>query len=94
MLDPNLLEGLLFFVGVFFGVFGSALRMSVQRYRDGEWPHKTNEGLYNELFLGGAAGLLLWLTALFPDWRALALAAAAGGFAAVDTIENMLTKKT
>jgi len=92
-MEPEFVFGLMFFVGVFFGVFGALSRVLVQWKRDGELPYDEDVELYRELALGGVAGLIIWLTNLFPGWRALAVASLTAGFSAVDTIENLLTEK-
>lgn len=93
MVNPEVLEGLLFFVAVFFGALGAVARILVQWKRDEELPFEKNNELYRELALGAIGGLLMWLMAIFPSWKPLAVAALGAGFTAADTIENLLTKK-
>jgi len=89
MMQPWMGDVVYLVVALGFGGLGSVLRMCVQYKRDGVWL-STGFALKNEVFLGCAAGLVIWLTALFPDFRALAVCALTAGLSAVDTIENLV----
>lgn len=88
--NPIMWEAAQFLVAVCFGWLGAVTNMYLKK-KAGELPG--NVDLYGESYLGFIAGLLIYLSTVFPDWRGLAFASLMAGLSSVETIKRFNTAR-
>ena len=77
-------------IAISMGLLGAVTNMYLKK-KAGELPG--NVDLYGESYLGFIAGLLIYLSTVFPDWRGLAFASLMAGLSSVETIKRFNTAR-